>query len=312
MRAIVIEKPGAFQIKEIPIPKPESDELLIQVKAVSLCNQHDWKVNNGLYQDLAYLEYGVPGFPGHEGAGIVVQTGDAVTDFQVGDHVAMSGLGGPPLYAEYVTRKADSVARVGADVPLEQVAMAELFGCVHRACQKISDYKGKTVTVSGCGPAGLAGIQICKAYAAEKVIAIDVRADRLEVAAKLGADQIVDANDKEQIKDLKDQGSDIVLECTGNKIAYTNAFYIARKAVVIFSYIEGTLEIPFYPLFDRELTIYNSKWLTTDDLQKVVNLIESGKVRTDELISIKAGFEKYQDLVRMVGRGEVIKAIMIP
>ncbi|MCK5738755.1 alcohol dehydrogenase catalytic domain-containing protein, partial [bacterium] len=93
MRAILISEPKKFQIIERSIPTPQSNEILINVKAVSLCNQHDWKVNNGLYKELAYLEYGVPGFPGHEGAGVVVTTGAEVTALKPGDHVVMSGLG---------------------------------------------------------------------------------------------------------------------------------------------------------------------------------------------------------------------------
>jgi NADPH:quinone reductase-like Zn-dependent oxidoreductase len=86
-----------------------------------------------LYKNFNYLEYGIPGFPGHEGAGVVVEAGSQVKNLQIGDHVVMSGLGGPPLYSEYVTRKADQVALVDTKVPFEHVAMSELFGCVHRA-----------------------------------------------------------------------------------------------------------------------------------------------------------------------------------
>jgi NADPH:quinone reductase-like Zn-dependent oxidoreductase len=59
----------------------------------------------------------VRGFPGHEGAGIVIEVGRDVKNLKIGDHVAMSGLGGPPLYSEFVTLKADQVVRVDRRVP---------------------------------------------------------------------------------------------------------------------------------------------------------------------------------------------------
>lgn len=312
MRSILIEKPGAFEIIEIEKPIPKNDEVLIEVKSLSLCNQHDWKVNHGLYQNLKYLEYGIPGFPGHEGAGVVVDAGSLVMNLKIGDHVVMSGLGGPPLYSEYVTRKADQVALVDKNIPLDHVAMSELFGCVHRGCNKISDYRGKSVAVSGCGPGGLAAIQIAKAYGAETIAAIDIMAHKLELAALLGADVIIDAKDNDSIDEIKKSGLDIVIECSGNKLAYRNAVQIAREAIVIFSYAEGTIELPLWNMFDHELTIYNSKWLTNNDLQTVVNLIESGKIETDKMISATVDFEHYRDAVAMIGRGEAIKIIMTP
>lgn len=312
MKTILIKKPGAFEIIEIDTPTPKSDEILIEVKALSLCNQHDWKVNKGRYQNLVYLEYGVPGFPGHEGAGVVVEVGNDVKDFEVGDHVAMSGLGGPPLYSEFVTRKADQVVQVEKHVPLEQVAMAELIGCVHRACKKVPDYHGKSVAISGCGPGGLAALQIVKVFGADRVTAIDVRPQRLLLAREFGADAIIDAKNEKAIAEFKKEGAQIIIECTGNLQAYQNAFHIAREAVVIFGYTEGALEIPLWPLFDHELTIYNSKWLTVQDLQAAVNLIAAGKIRTDKMISARVDFEHYLDAIEMIGSGEVIKVIMIP
>ena len=312
MKSILIKKPGSFEIIDIERPKPQPDEILIQVTATSLCNQHDWKVNKGFYKDLKYLEYGVPGFPGHEGTGVVVEIGDEVSNFQVGDHAVMSGLGGPPLYSEFVTRKSTLVAKVDKAVPFEHVAMSELFGCVHRACKKVTDYDGKSVAVSGCGPGGLSALQIVKAYGAERVIAIDITHDRLALAAKLGADVSIDARDKVAMSELRKAGTDIVIECTGNKNAYQNAFFIARQAIVVFGYSEGMLEIPLWQMFDYELTIYNSKWLSNQDLQAVVNMISSGKIRTDIMISAKVKFEHYLDAVEMIGRGEVIKVIMTP
>ncbi len=310
MKSILIKQPGAFEIIEIAMPEPKADEILIEIKAVALCNQHDWKVNKGLYRDLKYLEYGVPGFPGHEGAGVIVKAGKNVKDFKTGDSVVMSGLGGPPLYSEFVTRKANQVARVEKRFPLDQLAVSELIGCVHRACQKIPDYNGKSVAISGCGPGGLAALQIAKAFGAEKVIALDICAGRLKLALELGADSIVNANDDKAIAALKRDGAQIVIECTGNQQAYQNSFYIAREVVVIFSYTEGMLEVPLWQLFDHELTIYNSKWLTVHDLQTAVDMIIAGKIRTEPMLSARVDFEHYLDAVEMIGRGEIIKVVM--
>lgn len=312
MKSILITKPGSFDIAEIEKPIPLEDEILVEMKAVALCNQHDWKVNKGLYHDLKYVEYGVPGFPGHEGAGVVVESGTKATSFEIGDHVVLSGLGGQPLYSQFVTRKANLVARADKRIPLDQLAMSELLGCVHRAVKNVNDYKGKTVAVSGCGPGGLAAVQIVKAYGASFVTALDVREERLRLAAELGADSIVNVGKEAHVDELKKNGVDVVIECSGNKFAYQNAVYMAREGVVVFAYSEGNIELPLYPMFDHELTIYNSKWLTNDDLQAVVDMISAGKINTEKMISRKIGFEQYLEAVEQIGRGEVIKVVMNP
>lgn len=310
MKSILIKQPGHFEIIDQAIPRPAEDELLIRVTFVSLCNQHDWKVNKGLYRDQVYLEYGIPGFPGHEGVGIVEAMGSGVANFNIGDRVVMSGLGGPPLYSEYVTRKSTLVARAPADAAMEPLAMSELIACVHRACRKVPELKNKTVLISGCGPGGLAAVQICRTYGAKTITAVDVQADRLQLALTLGADTAVDAKEDAAMEALSRQGVEIVIECTGNHKAMQRVFRIARQAIVIFSYSEGELRIPLWPLFDYELTIYNSKWLTNEDLQSVVDLITAGKIRTTPLISAIADFTHYPDLVEKIGRGEIIKAVM--
>jgi threonine dehydrogenase-like Zn-dependent dehydrogenase len=224
----------------------------------------------------------------------------------------MSGLGGPPLYCEFVTRKQDSVARAPVHVPFERLAMSELLGCVHRACNKVPQLAGKSVLVSGCGPAGLAAIQICQAFSCRSCLAVDVDSERLLLAEKLGADATIDARDAAAMERGSREGVDIVIECSGNHQALQQAFHFAREAVVIFSYSEGVLPVPSWPLFDHELTIYNSKWLTNDDLQSVVDMVAAGKIRTAEMISVVSDFNHYPDLAERIGRGEIIKAVMIP
>jgi len=310
VKSILIEQPGHFKIIDQAIPRQADDELLIRVAYVSLCNQHDWKVNKGLYRDQVYLEYGVPGFPGHEGVGIVEAVGKNAGDFKIGEVVVMSGLGGPPLYSQYVTRKSALVARAPSGVAMELLAMSELIACVHRACRKVPELEDKAILISGCGPGGLAAVQICRAYGARTITAVDVQADRLQLALTLGADTAVDAKEDAAVQALSRQGVEIVIECSGNHKAMQNAFRIARQAIVIFSYSEGELRIPLWPLFDYELTIYNSKWLTNEDLQSVVDLIVAGKIRTAPMISTIADFTHYPELVEKIGRGEIIKAVM--
>ncbi|MBN1540698.1 zinc-binding dehydrogenase [candidate division KSB1 bacterium] len=312
MKALVVHRPGEYEVAKVPIPHPEQGQVLIDLKAACLCNQHDLKVWTGGYRQLSYLEYGVPGFPGHEGAGEIVAVGADVSGFAVGDRVVFSGLGGPPLYQEFVLRNTAEIVRFSDNLPFEQVAMAELFGCVHRGLMKRADWRGKSVLVAGLGPAGLAAVQMARALGASEIWGSDLRNDRLALAAQLGADQTIDASRPEALTALQKHGFDCVYETTGNSASVRNSLTCAREILILFGYSEGELVLDAYPIFDRELSIVGSKWLTVHDLQTVVAWMESGDVRTAAMISHRFSFAEYPRAIDAIRRGQVVKAVLTP
>ena len=101
MRALQLTGPEAFEIIHLHEPRPGEGEVLIRMNACTICNQHDSKMLAGPHESYP-LE---AGFPGHEGAGEVVDVGPGVQSLAVGDRVVTSGIGGPPLYREFVTRE---------------------------------------------------------------------------------------------------------------------------------------------------------------------------------------------------------------
>ena len=127
MKALQIVEPREFRILELQKPKPQADEVVVQLEYAALCNQNDYKIFYGLYGDL--IKYPCdPGVYGHEGVGIVVEKGPEVKNLQLGDRVVMMIEGGPMLYMEYVLRKTDSVVAIDKKVPAEEAAVLELFG----------------------------------------------------------------------------------------------------------------------------------------------------------------------------------------
>jgi L-iditol 2-dehydrogenase len=312
MKALLINKPGDLQIIDVDMPEPANNEVLVKVEAVSLCNQHDVKVWTGGYQRLQYLEYGIPGFPGHEGAGTVIKTGNKVTSLQEGDRVVMSGLGGPPLYQEYVTREADQVVKFSSSLGFEEVAMSELLGCVHHGMQKIESWKDKTVLISGMGPAGLGALQMAKALGAQRVIGTDINESRLKLGAELGADKTYDANLDDTLLHLQKEAPEIVFESSGNSNAYRASVSTAREAVILFGYTEQEICLDPYPIFDHELAIYGAKWLGVTDLNAVVKFIEQGKINSRKMVSEILSFDDYLSAIELVKNGRAIKVIMKP
>jgi threonine dehydrogenase-like Zn-dependent dehydrogenase len=312
MKSILVERPGRYEIVDLPQPDVGPGEVLVQLEAAALCNQHDVKVWTGGYQKLEYLEYGIAGFPGHEGVGIVVDAGDEVSSLSVGDRVVMSGLGGPPLYRELVVREAREVVPVARTVDPRSIAFAELMGCVHRGLRKCPDWQGTTVVVAGLGPAGLTAIQMLSALGAEEIVGIDINAGRLDLAGELGAHAVYDVSDPETYRKVAAHAPDRVYETTGNAGSYRQSVDMARDAVILFGYSEGEFCLDPYPIFDHELTLIGSKWLTVEDLKAVVHWVERGQLRTAPMVSAEYSFDQYEEAIRTVQSGEAIKVILTP
>jgi threonine 3-dehydrogenase len=93
--------------------------------------------------------------------------------------------------------------------------------------------EGKDVVVVGCGPIGLMGVNVAKAYNAKKIIAIEVNEYRLDLAAKLGADVCINPLKEDVITRVLEEtggrGADVIGEFSGNKTAIEQAFKYLKK-----------------------------------------------------------------------------------
>jgi len=314
MKALQVVEPGKVELIDVPEPSPGDDEVLVKVTGATVCNQHDVKVLYNRYRFQKVDRFPLPpGFPGHEGVGEVVEVGRQVQDIRAGDVVAMTGIGGPGLYAQYVTRKASAVVRVEQrrdDV--SDAAPLELFGCVYRAVRRTS-IKGKRVAISGLGPAGLAAVQLTRLYEPAELLAMDVSPGRLEFASRFEIDRLIDASDRETMARFIEEGVDVVIDCSGSTASLQTAFLLARQEVTIFGYTDEPFEVNQAMWFQRELTIRNSKTLRIDeDFRPVVRLYDEGKIEPGRLITHRLPLGDYTSAIRLVEGRQAVKVLLDP
>lgn len=235
-------------IVERPTPKVGPKDVLIRVGACGVCGTDMHAAEMG---DDNYTVYSghlrLPVIMGHEFSGEIVEVGNAVRDYKVGDLVAVEqirwcgecpacrrgkfnscqfleevGLSSDGGFAEYalVPEKyccnINEIATLLGDkmAALEAGALAEPT-CVSYAGMMINAgglQPGSHVAVFGCGPIGLASIALAKAAGAAKIFAFDTVPEKLELAKKIGADFAYNS------LDLYKQGSspaEMVLDETG-------------------------------------------------------------------------------------------------
>ena len=244
MRAVQVSKPGgAFELVERELPEPASGQIRIQVEACGICHS-DALVKFGAYPGLS-----LPRIPGHEIAGRVEKVGANVTEWQKGDRVGVGWHGGHCFvcnacrkglfincerqqvtgisydggYAEYVVVPHEAAARIPENLDAAEAAPLLCAGITtYNALRNSGARSGDTVAVQGIGGLGHLGIQFA-ARMGFRTIAISRRAEKRELAEKLGAQEYIDTQKVTAAEGLqKLGGADLVLATAPNSEAISS------------------------------------------------------------------------------------------
>ncbi len=279
-RAAIFEAEGKpLVIDEIEVDPPREKECLVKLEATGLCHT-DLYTMSGADPSANW-----PAILGHEGAGVVVETGPGVESLTTGDRVVPlfvpecracvpcrsgetnlcdaldryyeAGLmsdGTTRLhypdgrdikhymntstFAEYTVAHEWALAKIPDGIPTERAC---LFGCgiptgIGAALWSAQVRPGSTCAVFGCGPIGLNIVQGCRLAGAGRIIAVDLRADRLATARTFGATDAIDATEHDgnavaAVKALCDPawgGADFTFEATGRTQVMRQALEAAR------------------------------------------------------------------------------------
>ncbi|MEZ8106442.1 NADP-dependent oxidoreductase [Vibrio cortegadensis] len=218
MRAVRIHQYGGtetLKLENITKPKINDADILIAVRSAAI-NPVDWKIREGYLQ--AFIPYELPVTLGWDVAGIVVEVGSKVSEFNVGDEVfSRPNIARDGSYADYIAVKADEAVLKSPKLSFSEAAALPLAGITAWQClvDVANVQPGQRVLIhAGAGGVGHLAIQIAKAKGAT-VIATASAANQ-DLLINLGADQAVDyakSSLKEQIEPV-----DIVVDTMGGDV----------------------------------------------------------------------------------------------
>ena len=325
-----------IRIEEVPTPTPGPDEMLVRVMACGICGSDivEW-----------YRLPRAPLVPGHEIGAEVVEVGQAVRGFNPGDRVFIAPKvpcmqceycknGHYPVcnrikerlpggFAEYVlvpgTLIEHGTYRLADTLSYEQSTFIEPLACVVRA-QRLAGgvHQGQTVMVFGCGMSGLLHIKLAKANNC-RVIATDLNARRLELAAGLKADITIDAaeNVAERLLYANDRKADVVILCTSAMSAVDQAWKCVDKGgVIVFFAVPGPdtqITVPLNDFWTKEIQILTSYYCGPPDIMDAMELIATRAIKVDDMITHRLPLK---DIVRgfqlVLDGKESIKVIIKP
>jgi NADPH:quinone reductase-like Zn-dependent oxidoreductase len=311
MKAFVRSKyggPEILRLEEVNDPIVKADHILVRVVANS-ANPADWHLLRGK-PFLARLTTGLfepkEKIPGADFAGIVVETGDEVTAFNVGDHVfGETLLGG--AFAEYVSVPGTSCGKMPGNVSFVQMASMPVAGLT--ALQALVTHgkiaAGETVLINGAsGGVGHFAVQIAKAYGANVTAVCSSR--NADFVKSLGADQVI-AYDKENIHQHNAR-YDLVIDANGN-LGYADYKRMGKRGVMVgFTSLGHMLSTLVRKLFGKFPLIQFTARVNQKDLQTLAMLAEQGKVQPqiDRLFSFEEIPEAISFIEAMRTRGKVV------
>ena len=316
MRAVVYEAFGQLpSVQHVPDPTPAPDGVVVEVRATGLCLS-DWHGWQGHDPDIR-----LPHVPGHELAGVVVAVGADVTGWQVGDRVTVPfvcACGTCPQcaaghhqvcdrqeqpgftywgsFAEYVAIPRAGVNLVGLPEAVTFVGAASLgcrFATSFRALVDVAKVSaGEWVAVHGCGGVGLSAVVIARALGA-RVVAVDVKSDRLAFARRLGADAAVNAAQVEDVpeavRSLTYGGAHVSVDALGSARTCSDAIAGLRKRgrhvqIGLMVGDHRNAPVPMDRVIAHELQILGSHGMQAYRYPAMLAMIAAGHVDPDALV----------------------------
>ncbi|GBF75172.1 oxidoreductase zinc-binding dehydrogenase family [Paenibacillus sp. 598K] len=311
MKVLQITGPDTYHIFETAVPVPAANEALVRIEVVTTCPR--WDINMMAGRDMfdysqppAYpLE---PGQPGHEAAGVVVAVGAHVTGLKVGDRVAaLEHLSGPGAYAEYVCYKEPELIRLPDNVTFEQAAPIELLKCVLLGMSQFGDLRGRSIVISGLGPAGMLAIQLARIWGASEIVGVDVSQTRINEVNRLGLGAAVHADE------LGDRVFELGYDCVGAAASIQSLLGRVRDHVVVFGVLRDQVQFgPEQWLRGTKLEAYRYRPFERRDRKLLLDALAHKGLNTACLLTHHVPFSRYGEAVALLKSQEAIKVYTYP
>lgn len=333
MRAAVLRGKEDLRIEEVARPHAAPGELILRVEAALTCGT-DLKVfRRGYHAKMLTADR----LFGHELAGTVVEVGQGVTKFRVGDRVVplnsapcdvcffcLAGqqnlcddlLFNNGAYAEYMRIPARIVGKntlaLAEGMAFEHAALTEPLACVMRGLEESEVSSGQTAVVLGAGPIGLLFIHAAS-LAGLHVIAVVKRSDQVGAAKALGAEHVVrlaevdDAVAAARALTPQGRGADVVFEAVATPEAWQWAVSLARKGGTVNLFggpPAGTsVSLDTNLIHYSDLTLKASFHHTPSTAQAAFDLLGSGRFKAEAFLTGSAELEEVPALfTRMLHR----------
>jgi len=321
VKALVLKAYGQLEIQDVPPPGIGPRDVLVRVMACGICGSDVHGMDGSTGRRIP------PIVMGHEAAGRVESVGAQVTSFQAGDRVTCDSTIYNPesffsrrglvnlcddrrvlgvscedyrqngAFAELVAVPSHILYSLPPGMTFEQAAMVEPVSIAVHARSLTPLASGDTALVFGTGLIGLMMVQVLRAAAVARIVAVDVDPGRLALAAELGAHHVINsatADVPAAVRALTEgRGADVAFEAVGLEATVRGAVLAVRKGgtVTLIGNLAKEVSLPLQAVVTRQIRLQGS-CASSGEYPECLELIASGKVDVDRFISAIAPLEE--------------------
>jgi L-iditol 2-dehydrogenase len=342
MKAMYLTALRQMELREVPEPVIKNDtDVLLKIETAGVCGSDVHYYETGRIGSQV-VEY--PFVIGHECSATVTELGSAVTNVKAGDPVAVEPsfschncdqckmdrehtcrnirfLGTPGqasgCMCEYIVVPQENCIKTNGEITHEQGAFCEPLSIGIYSVKQAGFNKGANIAILGTGPIGLCVLTASIEYNAGRIYVTDKIDSRLEAAGKLGIEYAGNPDKTDIVEEIlasEPLGVDCVLECCGQQDALDQALDILKpggQLVIVGIPREDLIHFSADKFRRKEITI---KYIRRQNkcVQPAIDLIASGKVNTDLLITHQFSLEQAQKAFDLLTdyRDGVIKAMI--
>ena len=351
MRAVVAYAPGDYRLETVPVPRAGADEIIVKVEACGICagdiksyvGAESFWGGNG---QPPYIK--APMIPGHEFLGHVVEMGENVAkkgSVKLGDRLISEQIvpcwdcrfckrgeywmcekhdvygfqnnvnGG---FAEYMRYPKEGINhQVPQDLPIEKAILIEPYACSAWCVKRANIQWDDVVVLAGAGTLGLGMVGAAKLHSPKKLVVMDTKPDRLELAKKFGADLVLNPLNDDVVKIVKEMtngyGCDVFIEATGHPNAVVQGLQMIRKLgrFVEFSVFSHDVTVDWSIISDRKQLDILGVHLAPYCYPFVIDAIGDGRLPTEGVVTHRLPLEEYEKGIAMMKKGDKSLKILL-
>ena len=332
------------ELRDIQQPRdPATREVVVEVRAAGVCGSdlHMWR-------DHQSWAIKLPLVLGHEFCGTVAAIGTEVSNYSIGDRVAVetaaevcgscafcySGdynqcphrLGYGALhdgaFTQYVTARQQILHHIPDNVPFEHASLTEPICVAYNALVEKTPVvrPGDTVVIQGPGPIGMMALIVAQLRGASEIIMLGTRHDRqrLQVAREIGATKTLDIDEDdpvELIRSLGDgYGADLIVDCTGVSIALKTALELVRPNGTITKIGWGPQPLNFNLdlLVQKAVTLQGTFSHLYSTWERALALLSSGQIDLEKIIGGVYSLGDWEEAFEEMEAGNNVKSVLAP
>ncbi|HVC79776.1 MAG TPA: zinc-binding dehydrogenase [Chloroflexota bacterium] len=344
MKGVVLPGNRQLEFREFPVPEPGYGQVLVRMKASSLCGSDLRAIYRPVDQGSGPEAYrGV--IAGHEPCGIIEQVGSGVTRFHPGDrvviyHIAGCGLcpdcqGGWQIscsseqraaygwqrdggHAEFLLAEERTLVALPDELSYLDGAMVACgLGTAYAACLRAAVSGRDTVLITGLGPVGLAAAMLCRAMGA-RVVGTDIMPERRALAEALKLTDLVVASDAGDLQARLREATrghcfEVAIDCSGNADARRLCLELAREwGRVVYIGEGGTVSFAPSPLLiHKQLTLYGSWVCGVPQMIDLVEHLVRWDLHPDRLVTHRFTLDQARDAYELFDGGKTGKVAIV-